>query len=736
MEYEDFLRQKQIQVEPVGIDIDRNKLNPVLFDFQKDIVKWALKKGRAAIFSGCGTGKTVMQLEWAKHIHNETDGNILILAPLAVNFQTVEEGRDKLGIDVNPAESQEDIKPGINITNYEKLHKFNPDEFIAVVLDESSILKSYTSKTRNQIIQSFEKKPYKLACTATPAPNDYVELGNHSDFLGVMSGKEMLSMFFINDNSSANRWRLKGHAQDKFWQWVTNWAVTLRKPSDLGYKDEKFILPPLNVKQETVKLQHKPTETLFHVKAESLMERKRARRESIEDRVQAAANIANNSNEDTWLIWCDLNKESKLLTKAINGAVEVTGSQSNKKKEETMMKFSDGEVKILVTKPSICGHGMNWQHCNNVIFVGLSDSYEQYYQAVRRTWRFGQQKPVNVYVITAETEGNVVENIKRKEKDAENMAENMVKYMKNLTVSRLKGTQKEFMHYENDKAAGTDWELVLGDSVEEMKSIKDNSIDYSIFSPPFDDLYIYTNSERDISNSKDSEEFMQHMKYIADELYRVIKEGRLISFHCMNLPTTKSHDGFIGIRNFRGELVELFRKAGFIYHSEAVIHKDPVVAMSRTHAKGLLYSQVRKDSTCARASLPDYLITMRKPGENKTPVKHDEAELPLKEWIKYAQPIWDDIQVSNVITYRSAKGNNDEKHLTPTPLEALERGIALYSNKGETVFSPFAGVCSEGYQAVKMGRKFKGIELKRNYFEQGIDNLNRANQEKNQISLF
>jgi DNA modification methylase len=734
MEYGDFLEKKKIIVKPVGFNVDRKEINDKLFDFQKDIVQWAIKKGRAAIFADTGLGKTFIQLEWAKHIYEKTRGNILILAPLAVAEQTVREGK-KINVKVNNCKQVEDITPGINITNYEKLHKFNPDNFIGVVLDESSILKSYTSKTRNKIINSFQKTLYKLACTATPAPNDFKELGNHSEFLGVMNRGEMLGMYFVHDGSRTSQWRLKGHVENEYWKWVSSWAVMLKKPSDLGYDDGLFNLLPLKRHSIVLEPQGKPVDRLFHIAAESLIERRRARRETTSERVNKTAELINNS-EDIWLVWCDLNRESNALTNKIIDAIEIRGSHSQEYKEEKMLAFTEGKIRVLVTKPSIAGFGMNWQHCNKIAFVGLSDSYEQYYQAIRRCWRFGQTKPVDVYIITSKLEGNVLQNIERKERQAEKMTENMTKYTKELTIDNLRGTYRETMKYETDYSSGTNWKLYLGDSVEVMRNIKNESIDYTIFSPPFEDLYTYTNSERDIGNCKNEKEFKQHFRYLVEELYRVTKSGRLLSFHCMNLPTTKAFDGYIGINDFRGMLIKLFQSEGWIFHSEVCIWKDPVVAMQRTKALGLLYRQLKKDSTMSRQGIPDYLVTLRKPGENKEPVGHKPKEFPLDEWRNIASPVWTDINQSDTLQYRSAREEKDEKHICPLQLEVIERGLRLWSNKGDTILDPFSGIASTGYQALKMDRKFIGIELKKSYYEQGKRNLEMANREENQTRLF
>lgn len=441
--YDNFLESKRIATPDCGIDV--NDISPVLFDFQKDIVKWALKKGRAALFTMTGTGKTLMQLEWARQIADKCGGDVLILAPLAVSHQTIREAK-KIGLDVHLCRSQEQVKQGVNIANYEMLHKFDASKFIGIVLDESGLLKDYSGTTRNQIIDSFKHTPYKLACTATPAPNDYMELGNHAEFLGVMSRTEMLSMFFVHDGGETSKWRLKGHAESKYWEWLASWSVVLTKPFDLGYEDDGFILPPLNIKSVVVD-SDKPIEgMLFALPAQTLMERRQARRSSTEDRVKYCADIVNSTDEH-FLVWCDLNYESELLTKAIPGAVEIRGSHDNDYKERNMLAFSNGDIRVLVTKPSIAGHGMNWQHCSNMAFVGLSDSFEQYFQAVRRCWRFGQKKPVTVHVITSELEGEVVKNIARKEDQAMKMIAEMVEYTKSITSENIRATVQEKTEY-------------------------------------------------------------------------------------------------------------------------------------------------------------------------------------------------------------------------------------------------------------------------------------------------
>lgn len=724
-DYSQFLKSKEIVHVSTGV-VDIPALHSGLFEFQKDITKWALRRGRAAIFADCGLGKTFMQLEWARNI----PGDVLILCPLAVAKQTVREG-EKFGIPVRYCRSQDDIEPGISTANYEMMDHFDLGSFTGIVLDESSILKAFNGKTRTKIIEAFRLTPYRLACTATPSPNDYMELGNHAEFLGAMTRSEMLSTFFVHDGGETQKWRLKGHAQDDFWRWICSWAVLLRHPADLGYDDAGFDLPPWEMHQHIVNVDHSG-DFLFPMEARTLSERLGARRDSVEDRAKICASLVNGSR-DPWVIWCNLNAESEMVARLIPDAVDVRGSNSTDFKERAMTDFANGAVRVMVTKPSIAGFGMNWQHCSNVAFLGLSDSYEQFYQAVRRCWRFGQDRHVNVHIITAETEGAVVANIRRKEADAEIMAKEMVEHMHGLNEDNIKGTERNVATYETATETGDGWTLNLGDSVDLAREIADDSIHYSIFSPPFSSLYTYTNSDRDMGNCRNDAQFMDHFEYLVRDLHRITMPGRLVSFHCMNLPTSKTHHGYIGLRDFRGELISLFEKAGFIYHSEVCIWKDPVTAMHRTKALGLLHKQLKKDSAMSRQGIPDYLVTMRKPGDNTEPVAHTNDSFPVSVWQQYASPIWSDINPSDTIQFRSAREHQDERHIAPLQLEVIRRAMMIWSNPQDLVFSPFAGIGSEGYVALQMSRRFLGIELKPSYFRQACKNLSTARRDMGEL---
>lgn len=441
MLYDEFIKSKAFRSVSVGFDADVSKYP--LFDYQQPIVKWALKRGKAAIFADTGLGKTIMQLAWADSVTKETKQPVLILAPLAVSNQTIDEGK-KYGIQVEKLNPDANVFGcGVYIINYEQLHKVK-HQFKGIVLDESSILKGMDGKRRKEITEFAENIPYRLSCTATPSPNDFMELGTQSEFLGIMSQTEMLAMFFVNDMSDTGKWRLRHHGKKKFFEWLATWSVVIRKPSDLGFDDSKHILPELNYHQHVIETA--PVDSLFVEPATGLLERNRARKESIEERVAKAAEIAN-SMKGQVLIWCHLNDESALLSQMINDAVEVKGSDKPEHKTSSLIGFAKNDVRVLVSKPKIAGFGMNWQNCNQMIFVGLSDSWESYYQAVRRCWRFGQTKPVDVHIISADTEGAVVDNIRRKDEQNNVLGEQMVKYMQTAMEKEIFSAATEKTEY-------------------------------------------------------------------------------------------------------------------------------------------------------------------------------------------------------------------------------------------------------------------------------------------------
>lgn len=725
MNYEEFIAGKARREVPTGHE--PGELNANLFDFQRAITAWAVRRGRAAIFADTGLGKTLMQLSWADEVAMHKGGIVLILAPLAVSEQTIEQGR-AFGIEVRRVPDSGVMHlPGVWITNYERMDKVSFDVLDGVVLDESSILKAHDGKTRTKLIEMCQGIQYRLSCTATPSPNDFMELGNQCEFLGVMSRTEMLATYFVNDTGDTGTWRLKGWGASKFWEWMASWAVVLRNPSDIGFDGSRYVLPDPVYHEHVV--QTEQTGDLFAKPAMTMTERRKAQRESIEARCRALADVVNADQSEPWLIWCHLNDEAETLASLIPGSVNVQGSDDAETKSAEMMNFSHGNTRVLISKPSICGFGMNWQHCARIGFVGLNDSFEQFYQAVRRCYRFGQTRNVHVHIFTAENEGQILANIKRKEQQHHEMSAQMVEHMRTIMDTELKGITNIKEEYREDVYKGDGFTVHLSDCVKLARSMADESVDYSVFSPPFADLFVYSNMVNDMGNCKDDDEFMEQFDFLVRELFRVIKAGRNVSFHCMNLPTTKMRQGFIGLRDFRGDLIRMFQKHGFIYHSEVCIWKDPVVAMQRTKALGLLHKTIRENASMSRMGLPDYVVTMRKPGDAVDRVKHGD-DLPVMLWQKYASPIWDDIDQGRTLNKLPARDDNDEKHMCPLQLDVIERCIHLWTNQNDLVFSPFTGIGSEGFCAIKMGRRFIGSELKPAYWELACQNIEDARREQ------
>ena len=440
MTYEEFLKTKELQTIEAGFDVPEEWLSEKLFPFQRDIVRWALKKGKAAILTGCGTGKTFMLLMWAYCVHKHTGGRVLIISPLSVVKQTARESEKFSICEITVCRSQDDVKEGVNITNYEMVEHFNANDFVAVVLDESSILKSFTSKTTVDFTDRFIRTPYKLLCTATIAPNDYTEIGTSCEFLGIMSRTEMLATYFVHDGGKTSDWRLKKAGVNKFWEWFATWAIYFNSPSDLGYEIDGYDLPKLNIKTIFTKSKVRDYE-LFVTAAETLQERREARKDSMNDRTDKAAELTRQDGSQ-WLLWVDYNDESAVLTKKIDGAIEVKGADDPEFKAQASIDFANADIRCLISKPSIFGFGSNFQGCHNMIFCGLSDSYERFYQAVRRCWRFGQTQEVNVYIILSEREINVLENIKRKQAQMDEMQKQMTALMRDVTLSEIKHTTR------------------------------------------------------------------------------------------------------------------------------------------------------------------------------------------------------------------------------------------------------------------------------------------------------
>ena len=718
-EYLAFLKSKQKNIVISGFDIDENQLNKNLFPFQRFIVKRALKAGKYAIFADCGLGKTLMQLEWANQVSIQTSKPVLILAPLAVVGQTKQEGA-KFGISME----------FIDVQNYEQLDNIDTSIYGGVVLDESSILKNFEGETKKQIIDLFKRTPYKLACTATPSPNDPMELGNHSEFLDVMSRNEMLAMYFVHDGGETAKWRLKGHATKLFYQFIGTWAIMLNKPQDIGFEMVGYDLPKLNIEENQIVTQVRDNGQLFNGTAISATNFNHELRITKIERLDEVVKVINSKPDENFIIWIKQNEEGEMLKKLLPEAVEVKGSDTNEWKKDKLLGFANNEFRILITKTKIASFGMNYQNCRNQIFASLDFSFEGLYQAIRRSYRFGQKQEVNIYLITTDTMANVKQAIDTKQKQFELMQHEMATAIN----ENLMGQVMNHADYDTAELKNEWYQIKRGDSVQLINELENDSIGFSVFSPPFAELYTYSSHLEDMGNSKDYNEFLTQFGFLIDGLYRKMKSGRNVAVHCMDLPIQKGKEGFIGLRDFSGMILRAFENSGFVYHSRVTIWKDPVVEMQRTKALGLLHKQVKKDSTMSRVGIPDYVLIFRKDGERVDPVTN--TDIPVDLWQKYASPVWMDIDYGNTLQgYRNGRDDKDEKHICPLQLDTIERLIHLYSNKGDTVFTPFMGIGSEVYQAVKMGRKGIGFELKESYFDLAKKNLASAVTEKNQLLL-
>ena len=756
MDYQEFIKSKKLRNTFFGKDISLSEINSALFPFQRDAVRWGIKKGRCAFFFDTGLGKTHCQTEWARIAGKRS----LIIAPLSVARQTVRMAKKITNTDIKYVRSNSDVVDGINITNYEMIESFDPSQFDAVVLDESSILKSLDGKTKQAVVKMFCNTPYRLCCTATPAPNDETEIGNHSEFLGIMKNNEMLATFFINANKTTEiefrkqdgtydilktkqsgkngqEWRLRNYARESYYEWMSTWSMSIKRPSDLGYDDKGYDLPKLNITPIFINVDYQPEGELFFTKLKGISDRAKVRKSTFSNRIDTVLNLVKDTNEQ-WILWCGLNDESSGLSNLIDGAVNIQGNDDIDFKVKAIEDFQDGKYKILITKPKIAGFGLNFQNSNNMIFVGLNDSWETFYQCIRRQWRFGQTKDVNVYIVLTNLERQIYDNVMAKEKMADRMTSELISRVKKYEEMEIK--QMEHLNIEKPVTSivkSEKYTAYNGDSCEVIKEIPDESIDISVYSPPFADLFTYSASEYDMGNCKGWDEFFTHYNFLIKELLRVTKKGRVSCVHTSDIAAMQMKDGYIGLRDFPGAVIQAYEKAGWIYHGYAVVAKNPQAQAIRTKAKALLFVQLKKDSSCSRPAILDRVLFFKKKGDseiNVTPVEN--MEIDNEKWIDWAGGIWTGISESDTLQFTTARSKDDEKHICPLQLGTIERCIKLYSNPGETLLTPFMGIGSEAYQAIKFGRKAIGIELKPSYYNIAIQNLRDIENKTKELNLF
>jgi hypothetical protein len=715
--YDLFLEKKKKIHVASGFDVKLS--TPHLFPFQSWVVERSLKAGKYGVFSGTGTGKSRMQLNWCEQVAMYAGGRVLLLAPLGVGTQTRMEG-DLLGINFDV----------IEIDNYEQLDNIDPSIYSGIAIDEGSILKNFEGAYRNLIIEKFKSTPYKSVWTATPSPNDPMEIGNYSEFLDVMPRNEMLSMYFVHDGGETSKWRLKKHAEKRFWEWVSTWAVMFQHPADIGFTEQEgYDLPPLNLIERKIITDQRDNGKLFNDTAVSATNYNHELRLTQKERLTIAAEIANSTKEQ-YIIWIKQNEEGAVLRKLIPDAIEVQGSDNNDVKSSNLLAFANGKIRVLITKGKIAAMGWNFQSCHNQVFASLDFSFEMVYQAIRRSLRFGQKHTVNAWLITTDTMQNIPSTFYKKQEQFFNMQKNMT----NAVNANLNNEVEVKKDYSVSPEINEWYTAKQGDSVKLIQELQSDSIGLSVFSPPFANLYTYSDSIEDMGNSKDYKEFLIQFGFLIDELYRVMMPGRNVAVHCMDLPIQKGKEGFIGLRDFSGMILRAFEDSGFIYASRVTIWKDPVVEMQRTKALGLLHKQIKKDSTMSRVGIPDYVLIFRKDGERNNPVTN--TDLPVDLWQKYASPVWMDIDYGNTLQgYRNARDEADEAHICPLQLDTIARLIHLYSNPGDTIYTPFGGIGSEGFKAVEMGRKAILHELKASYFDTLKKNMKSVIALKNQTKI-
>lgn len=778
--YEEFLKSKIKNIQNSGFDIELKNLNNKLFEFQKHIVQKALKIGRYAIFADTGLGKTIMQLEWANQVNKHTNKSVLILAPLAVSGQTINEGK-KFDIHIEKLSVNASFwQAGIYITNYEQIDNIDFDRFniSGIVLDESSILKNFTGKIKNKIIDTFHKTSYKLACTATPSPNDINEIGNHAEFLNVLDAQDMRSRWFVRDEGM-NNYRLKNHAKEDFYLWVSSWCSMITTPSDIGFKTEgeKFILPKLNYIERKINSHKQDNGLLFNETAVNATNFNRELKRITEKRLNEVLKIIKERPGERFIIWINLNSDEQDLKKLLKDYDfrVITGSDSNEKKEKDLIDFSKNKYDILVTKSSIAGMGMNFQNCNNQIHAAIDFSFEKLYQSIRRSYRFGQTKDVNIYIITSDTMENVMNSIKNKERQ-------FIELRNNIKNEVNKKEYNLVMNYEKEEIKNKYYHIIKGDSCVEIDNFENDYFDFSIFSPPFSSLFTYSNSYRDMGNCDNHEEFFIQNQFLLDKLYKKMKPGRIVAVHTKDLAIYKNSSGYTGLYDFTGDYHRAMEKSGFKYHSKITIWTDPVLEMQRTKTQRLLYKQLRKDSTFSGVGLPEYLTLFKKwdgiaENGNSEPVNNKNYDnFSLDTWQSWASPIWGvkltqeeikelieiylelngiinldetalmnpeffsgswfDIKRTDVLNNKEGTDMGDEKHIAPLQLTVIQRAIQMWTNPGEVVFTPFMGIGSEVYSAVKLNRYGVGIELKDSYYEAACKNIEKAVSVSEQGTLF
>lgn len=727
---------------------------PALFDYQAWTVAMAYDRQRFAIFADTGLGKTLMQLEWARQVTAAHCGRTLIVAPLNVVAQTIGEARRFFGDDLAVHDARDrtslrdwlanPVPPGggqVAITNYEKLDDATTVLPVdAVVLDESSILKQSMGARRTAIMTAFRGVPWKLCCSATPAPNERTEYGEHAYFLDVVrSTREFLAAFFVNRDGE---WQLKRHGLAAFYRHLASWSVFMRDPAAYGFADHNADRPPLEVTFPQVGLTDEQMAaareyesgdpSLFGATVGGITSRTKVMqiahgflldgkdvRRFPADKPRWIADLANTTHADEQvLVWVTFDEEGDQLARLIPDSDHLSGKTSRAKRDSIIDAFRSGEgPRVLIVKPSMFGFGLNLQTCSVQVFSTITDSFERYYQAIRRSWRYGQQKPVRVYVPLTQLDEAICQNVLSKQQtfmdDAARQEAEFVRVLRpaDTTERRVFVTTPAA---ELERVESGLWTLVHGDSIAHMGTMPESCMDLAVFSPPFANLFTYSSEAGDMGNTKSDAEYRLSWKFFAEQLERVMKPGRVVAVHCADIIRFAGQHGVRHTYDYPSDVRAGMEDAGFTYHARIAIDKDPQIQATRTKDHNLLFVTLQRDALNSHPQASECVLVFRKRGEPEVPVR--AVDITNQEWIRWAHHVWYGIRETDVLNAALGKEHEDERHICPLQLSLIERCVRLWSNPGETVFSPFAGIGSEGWESIGWGRRFYGVELKQSYF--------------------
>ena len=768
------IKEQQITLDELK-NVEKNESH--LFDYQKFILNLAIKKQKYAIWADCGLGKTAIFLAWIRRLVTILeDKKIIIISPLMVIKQTLDEEKkfyeDCLITDIHKQKIEEwlnsDSKIGItNIDKFYKEYDFK-NKILAVVLDESSILKNADGKTRNCLIESFKGVPFKLCCSATPAPNDREEYANHATFLDyVRSNNEFYSRFFVNKD---NGWIIKPHGYESFYKFLAEWSVYLRNPEKYDFSNNISSLPKPDyhikniewteeqkkyLKQKNLlgEVSDALDKKIYYLKLSKGFINKDGKLNYIDtNKTREIINILEKHKGEKIVVWVIYNEEERILLKALKELKYNVTSISGKTKEEDRVKiieeFRDNDCDILISKTTLLGFGLNMPFATVHIYSGMTDSYEQFYQSIKRSYRYGAKESLQVYIPITNAEKKILDNVLRKKDEFEHDSNKQEQFF----ILNLKGELDQFFNRpfidvsikdknKKNQIKDTNWKIINGDSIRVLREMPKESIDFSVFSPPFASLFTYSNEIADMGNSGDgNNEFNLHFEYFLKGLHDVMKKGRIVCCHLSQLATLKSRDGYVGLRDFRGDVIRLFQKAGFIYFSEWTISKNPQMQAIKEKVRTLSFAQLKSDRLGSKAGLNDMILVFKKKGEsdeildNPTHETKEERNKPINEfdvsgdeWIEWACGVWTGIRESDTLNVRGTKQDDDVKHVCPLNLEVIRRCVRMYSKKGWTILDPFNGIGSSGVVSLQLKRKYIGIELKHEYFEESGYNLKRAN---------